>query len=77
MPRGKRQVSLDVINGQIEAAQDLVIKRKKLYDEATDQLKQLLDKRKELQTGELINAFVKSKHSYEEILRFINSEPIE
>ena len=44
------------------------------YDAATDHLKELLDKKKQLQTEELMAAVLKSKHSYEDILRYINSE---
>lgn len=73
MARGKKTVSLDVINQQIEEAQEAVIKAKKKYDDATDHLKALLDKRKEIQTSNLMEAVMKSQHSYEEILRYINS----
>ena len=69
----KRRKGLELLNSQIEAAQEVVIKRKHLYDEATDNLKVLLDKRKALQTDELIKAFTKSKRSYEDILSYINS----
>ena len=68
---------MDLLNSQIEAAQEVVIKRKHLYDEATDNLKVLLDKRKALQTDELIKAFTRSKRSYEDILSYINSVPDE
>lgn len=73
----KRRKGLELLNSQIEAAQEVVIKRKHLYDEATDNLKVLLDKRKALQTDELIKAFTKSKRSYEDILSYINSVPDE
>lgn len=73
----KRRNGLELLNSQIEAAQEVVIKRKHLYDEATDNLKVLLDKRKALQTDELIKAFTKSKRSYEDILGYINSVPDE
>ena len=55
-------------------AEEEVIKAKYKYDAATDHLKELLDKKKEIQTEELMDAVVKSKRSYEEILRYINSE---
>ena len=74
MARGKRQIGMDVIDQQIEAAQDEVIKAKQKYDAATDRLKELLDRKKALQTEELMAAVMKSKRSYEDILRFINSE---
>ena len=74
MARGKRRVGMDVVNHQIELAQEEVIKAKKKYDAATDHLKELLDKKKELQTEELMKAVMKSKHSYEDILRYVNSD---
>lgn len=77
MARGKRIIGIDAINQQIEAAEAEVIKAKKKYDEATDKLKSLLDKKKALQTEELMNAVMKSSHSYEEILRYIQSDSSE
>lgn len=77
MAGAKRRNGLELLNSQIEAAQEVVIKRKHLYDEATDNLKVLLDKRKALQTDELIKAFTKSKRSYEDIMSYINSVPDE
>ena len=73
MARGKRKIGMDAIDRQIEAAQAEVISAKKKYDEATDRLKALLDRKKELQSEELLEAVMKSSHSYEEILRYINS----
>lgn len=75
MAGAKRRNGLELVNSQIEAAQEVVIKRKHLYDEATDHLKELLDKRKALQSDELIKAFMNSRRSYEDILQYINSVP--
>lgn len=75
--RGKRIIGIDAVNQQIEAAEAEVIKAKKKYDEATDKLKSLLDKKKALQTEELMNAVMKSSRSYEEILRYIQSDSSE
>ena len=77
MARGKRIIGIDAVNKQIEAAEAEVIKAKKKYDEATDKLKSLLDKKKALQTEELMNAVMKSSRSYEEILRYIQSDSSE
>ena len=77
MERGKRIIGIDAVNQQIEAAEAEVIKAKKKYDEATDKLKSLLDKKKALQTEELMNAVMKSSRSYEEILRYIQSDSSE
>ena len=77
MARGKRRLGMEVINQQIESAQEEVVKTKKKYDAATDLLKSLLDKKKELQTEELMAAVMKSKHSYEDILQYIRSDIVE
>ena len=77
MARGKRIIGIDAVNQQIEAAEAEVIKAKKKYDEAPDKLKSLLDKKKALQTEELMNAVMKSSRSYEEILRYIQSDSSE
>ncbi len=77
MARGKRIIGIDAVNQQIEAAEAEVIKAKKKYNEATENLKSLLDKKKALQTEELMNAVMKSSHSYEEILRYIQSDSSE
>ena len=77
MAGAKRRNGLELLNSQIEMAQEVVIKRKRLYDEATDNLKALLSKRKALQTEELIKAFTNSKRSYEDIMGYINSVPDE
>ena len=47
------------------------------YDEAIDKLKSLLDKKKVLQTEELMNAVMKSRRSYEAILRYMQSDSFE
>lgn len=77
MARGKRIIGIDAVNQQIEAAEAEVLKAKKKYDEATENLKSLLDKKKALQTEELMNAVMKSSRSYEEILRYIRSDSSE
>ena len=77
MARGKRIIGIDAVNQQIETAEAEVIKAKKKYNEATDKLKSLLDKKKALQTEELMNAVMKSSRSYEEILRYIQSDSSE
>lgn len=77
MARGKRIIEIDAVNQQIEAAEAEVIKAKKKYDEAIDKLKSLLDKKKALQTEELMNAVMKNSRSYEESLSYIQSESSE
>ena len=63
MARGKRIIGINAVNQQIETAEA--------------EVKSLLDKKKALQTEELMNAVMKSSRSYEEILRYIQSDSFE
>ena len=74
MARNKKNSGMDAINKQIEEAQEAIIRAQNKYEEATDHLKLLIEKRKELQAIELMDAVLKSRHSYEEIIRFIKSD---
>ena len=59
---------------KIEKAEADVIAAKKKYDQATANLKELLDKRDAIRKDEILSAIVKSGRSYEEIMNFLNVE---
>ncbi len=65
----RRSISIDE---KIQRAEAEVVKYKEKYEEALTELKKLVDRKKELQSAELLNAIEKSKRSYEEILIFLN-----
>ena len=69
-----RKTSKEALEEKIEKAEKDVITAKKKYDEATANLKQLLDKRDALRKEELIAAVTKSSRSYEEILAFLETD---
>ena len=69
-----RKTSIEALEEKIEKAEKDVITAKKKYDEATANLKQLLDKRDALRKEELIVAVTKSSRSYEEILAFLEAD---
>ena len=69
-----RKTSKEALEEKIEKAEKYVITAKKKYDEATANLKQLLDKRDALRKEELIAAVTKSSRSYEEILAFLEAD---
>ena len=69
-----RKTSIEALEEKIEKAEEDVITAKKKYDEATANLKQLLDKRDALRKEELIAAVTKSSRSYEEILAFLEAD---
>lgn len=66
-----RSVNMEVLERKIEKAQDDVIRTKKAYEHATEELKKLLDKRDAIRKDELIQAVSKSTKSYEEIMQFL------
>ena len=69
-----RKTSKEALEEKIERAEKDVITAKKKYDEATTNLKQLLDKRDALRKEELIAAVTKNSRSYEEILAFLEAD---
>lgn len=66
-----RQMSMESLEAKIEKAEQNVIRTKEAYDVATEELKKLLDKRDAIRRDEIMSAVVKSKKSYDEILRFL------
>ena len=68
-----RMTSMEALDKKIEKAQELVSRRKKMYDEAIAALSDLLDKRDALRRDELVKAIMKSNRTYEEVLEFLNT----
>ena len=68
-----RKTSKEALEEKIEKAEADVIAAKKKYDQATANLKELLDKRDAIRTEEILSAVVKSGRSYEEIMNFLNA----
>ena len=62
------------IDEKIERAQKEVIKAKQKYEVAVNELKELQERKKEIQSKELMSAFSESSRSYEEIMAFLKSE---
>ena len=70
MARGKRLTLED----RITAAEQEVVKYKSRYEEALGELRKLLEKKKALETAELVKAIEKSGRSYSEIMEFLNQK---
>ena len=69
-----RKTSKEALEEKIEKAEADVIAAKKKYDQATANLKELLDKRDAIRKEEeILSAVVKSGRSYEEIKNFLNA----
>ena len=70
-----RKTSREALEEKIEKAEADVIAAKKKYDQATANLKELLDKRDAIRKEDILSAVVKSGRSYEEIMNFLNAGP--
>ena len=68
-----RMTSMEALDKKIEKEQELVSRRKKMYDEAIAALSDLLDKRDALRRDELVKAIMNSDRTYEEVLEFLNT----
>ncbi len=68
-----RTTSKEALDAKIKKAQEQVSKTKKQYDAAMANLSDLLDKREALQKDELIKAITRSRHTYEEVLAFLDT----
>lgn len=70
----RRTISIDE---KIAAQKEVVFSLKDKYDAALEELEKLIQKKKELQSKELLNAIENSSKSMEEIIAFINGNEIE
>lgn len=61
------------IEEKIEAQKELVSKAKDRYEAELDKLEKLMRKRDELRSKELMEAFVHSERSFEEVMCFLRS----
>lgn len=67
----RRSISLDE---KIKKQQEVVSAAKDKYDAALNELNHLIKKKQDLQGKELLNAFVKSDKTLDEILAFMNGK---
>lgn len=64
------------IDEKIERQKEVVSRIKDKYDAALDELEKLMQKRDELRRKELMDAFIKSDRTYDEIMEFLKSGEI-
>ena len=73
--RRGRQISAEALEEKISKAQDRLVSTKKAYDEAVQELRNLLEKRDAVRKNELYNILVSSKWTYEQVIKLISSDP--
>ena len=71
MARGKRKISTAALDARIEQQKEALEKAKEKYEAEKETLAELIRLRNEMRKEEIMEAIVKSDHSYEEILAYI------
>jgi hypothetical protein len=68
-----RNRSITSIESEIVKKQDLLAKAKSRYDALAEDLKALIEQKREIQAKEILAAFIKSGKSYDELMNFLDS----
>ena len=68
------RISKETLKNQIKEAEEKVIRTGEAYNKACAELKELRAKEKAIEHEELIEAFVKSGRSYEEVMEFLGAK---
>ncbi len=74
MARGRRKVNTDTMDAKIEQQKAVLEKAKAKYEAEKEVLAELIKLRNEMRKDELMEAVLKSEHSYTEIMAFIKGE---
>jgi septal ring factor EnvC (AmiA/AmiB activator) len=67
-----RKKTISSIDSEIVKTQEMLAKAKSRYDSLAKELKALMDKKREIQSKEIMAAFTKSGKSYSEIMNFLD-----
>jgi septal ring factor EnvC (AmiA/AmiB activator) len=71
--RMARTKTISSVDSEIVKTQEMLAKAKYRYDSLAEDLKTLMDKKRELQSREIMAAFIKSGKSYSEIMNFLDT----
>ena len=73
MARG-RKISTESLDSKIELQKEALEKAKRRYEDEKESLAELIKLRNEMRKEEIMDAVLKSEHSYSEIMAFIKGE---
>lgn len=65
------------IEEKIETQKEAVSKAKDRYEDELEKLEKLMQKREELRSKELMEAFANSERSFEEVMRFLSRNEVD
>ena len=68
-----RTKSIDSIEAQIAKAREDLVKAKEKYDAVADNLESLMVQKKEHQARQIMEAFIRSGKSFQEIMNFLDA----
>ena len=77
MARGKRKITTEAMDAKIEQQKVALEKAKIRYEAEKEELACLIKLRNEMRKEELMEAVIKSEHSYAEIMAFIKGKAVE
>ena len=77
MVRGRKKISIESLDEKIEQQKALLEKAKEKYEAEKNILAELVRLRNEMRKEEIMDAIIKSEHSYAEIMAFIKGEDVE
>ena len=67
-----RKKTISSIDSEIAKTQELLAKAKTRYDDLAEELKALMNQKREIQSQQIMAAFIKSGKSYTEIMNFLD-----
>jgi len=73
--RRGRQITAESLEEKISKAQNKLVATKKAYDEAAQDLRDLLEKRDAIRKDELYDKLINSKWTFEQVITLIESDP--
>lgn len=74
MARGRKKVSTESLDERIEIQKGALEKAKAKYEAEKETLAELMKLRNEMRKEEIMEAVIKSNHTYAEIMAFIKGE---
>lgn len=77
MARGRRKVSTQTLDLRIEQQREALEKARARYESEKEAMADLVRLRNEMRKEELMDAVIRSEHSYAEIMAFIKGETTE
>lgn len=77
MARGKRKVTTNSLDEKIEQQKRVLEKAKQKYEAEKEALAELIKLRNDVRKEEIMDAVLKSEHSYAEIMAFIKGAEVE